>query len=90
MRHVQVMEDNCNVEAITRLTEEAFGVDPLVLVGVNTLKIEDSESTRSTERHIFNQKFFQNKSKLIFPNFLFISWQFSVMLFPLPLCQING
>ena len=42
MRHVQVMEDNCNVEAITRVTEKAFGVDPLVLVGVNTLKIEDS------------------------------------------------
>ena len=48
MHHVQVMDDHCNVEAITRLSKEAFGVDPLVLVGVNALKIEDNESTRST------------------------------------------
>ena len=80
MQHVQVMEDDCNVKAITGLTEEVFGVEPLVLVGVNALKIEDSDSTRSTQRHISNQNFFQ--SKQIFSNFLFISWQFLVMLFP--------
>ena len=45
MQHVQVTENNCNVEAITQLTEETSGVDTLVLVGVNGLKIEDSEST---------------------------------------------
>lgn len=47
MQLVQVMDDHCNVDAITLLTEETFGLDPLVLVGVNALKIEDSETTRS-------------------------------------------
>lgn len=42
MQNVQVMEDDCNVEATTRLAEQGFGVDALVLVGANSLKIEDS------------------------------------------------
>ena len=47
MQHAQVMEDYCSFETITRLAKETFEVDLLVLVGVNTLKIEDSDSTRN-------------------------------------------
>ena len=57
MKHVQIMEDDCNVQTITQLAEEAFGEDPLVLVGVNALLIEESKCTRSTERHISNKSF---------------------------------
>lgn len=47
MQNVQVMEDECNVEATTRLAE-GFGVDALVLVGENSLKIEDSGFAKKT------------------------------------------
>ena len=57
MQYVQVTEDDCNVQTITRFAKEAFGVYPLVLVVVNALKIENRESTRRTQIYISNKNF---------------------------------
>ena len=51
-------EDGSNVDNITQLAEEAFGLNPLVLVGANGLKIEDSDSTNGTINCVFHKKRF--------------------------------
>ena len=47
MQVIPVNEQNIDVETITSIAEEAFGMHHLTLVGANYLKIEDSESTKS-------------------------------------------